>query len=58
MVNQINAAATSADMQKGAVVADMYSLQQHWSVNFCNTVVPELWQPWSKAIAENFPAIT
>jgi len=54
LVNKVNTAATTADMQKSAVAADMYSLQQHWSVNFCNTHQPLVWQSWVKGYSGEY----
>lgn len=54
ILDKVMTATTLEDMQKGVIEADMYSLEQHWSVNFCSTLGPMLWQSWLKGYSGEF----
>lgn len=51
MIQEVNSATDTATMEQLAAKADLYSLQQHWSVNLCNAYNPAAWQPWIKGFS-------
>jgi len=54
LLEKMAAATTLEDFQAGVIEADMYSLEQHWSVNFTSTVGPMVWQSWLQGYSGEF----
>jgi ABC-type transport system substrate-binding protein len=48
LVEAVSNASSLEDVMAGCVEADMYTIEQHWTVRLLTTVTPVVWQPYIK----------